>query len=123
MDTIEKLVTHYNISLLVLFGSRARGDFRPSSDADVAYLSLTPLTLLEESTLSVELAPILGATIDLVNIRKSSPLLLYKVFKDGRVLYEKEKGYFNLSLVRAYRNYEDSKPLYRAKEELLNIHG
>ncbi len=120
---IKKLVNNYGIFLLVLFGSRGRGDFRLHSDADVAYLSLKPLTLLEESAFAVELATKLGATVDLINIRKSSPLLLYKVFKDGKALYEKEKGYFNLSLARVYRNYEDTTALYKAKAELLNLHG
>lgn len=33
---LEKAAAHYDIAGAILFGSRARGDYRPESDADIA---------------------------------------------------------------------------------------
>ncbi len=35
---LAKLAGHYNVKSAILFGSRARGDYRPDSDADVMLL-------------------------------------------------------------------------------------
>lgn len=38
MHFIERVASQYDVSGFILFGSRARNDFRPDSDADVAVL-------------------------------------------------------------------------------------
>lgn len=38
LQFIERVASQYDVSGFILFGSRARNDFRPDSDADVAVL-------------------------------------------------------------------------------------
>lgn len=37
-DFIDKIADQYDLAAVFLYGSRARGDFRPASDADIAVL-------------------------------------------------------------------------------------
>lgn len=116
---IHELCKKYGISLLVLFGSKARGDSRLSSDADVAYLSDAPLSLMDEARLVGELSAAMQRPVDLVNIALASPLLEYNIFKDGKPLYEKDRGLFEDYLARSLRIYEETKPLFQLKRALL----
>ena len=113
------MAEQYGLSLLVIFGSVARGDARPSSDADVAYLSENRLALMDESRLSIELSAITKKDIDLVNLKNASPLLAYHVFKDGIPVYEISSGLFNEYFVKSIRMYEEALPLFNAKMSLL----
>jgi len=113
------LAEKFGISMLVIFGSVARGDTRLTSDADVAYFSENYMSLMDEARLSTELSAILKKDVDLVNLKKSSPLLAYHVFKDGVAVYEKTSGFFNEFFIKSIRIYQESLPLFRAKMALL----
>ena len=116
---IGEIAQKYGLELVVLFGSRARGDNRSASDADVAYLASVPLPLMDEARLALELAPILGGVIDLANIKGASPLLARHIFKDGKTLYEREAGLSTEMFIKSLRVYQETVPLYEAKFALL----
>ncbi|MBW4652234.1 MAG: nucleotidyltransferase domain-containing protein [Kaiparowitsia implicata GSE-PSE-MK54-09C] len=94
---------HPELKLLVLFGSRARGENDPTSDWDVAFLS-EPKAPTEHKpfwfpgaelldTLSQLLHPS-EDVIDLVNLSTCSDILAHFVARDGQVIYEKTPGEF-----------------------------
>ena len=118
-EKIEELAGKYRLSMLVAFGSLARGDATASSDADVAYASDRPLALMEEAAMAVELSALFKKEVDLVNIKTASPMLARNIFKDGVPAYERERGLFADYLARSMRIYEETMPLYKAKMELL----
>jgi len=123
---LEKLAAKYELELLVLFGSAVTGKTHKESDADVAYLSKKPLTLREESEMSVALQPILkNRTIDLVNIRMAPPLLLYAITDHGKVLYQSDPLVFYELRAYAFKRYIEAEPLSELKKQrlkaLLNI--
>jgi len=94
---------HPELKLLVLFGSRARGEEDPTSDWDVAFL-FAPEAPTEQkpfwfpgAELLDTLSQLLHAsedTIDLVNLSTCSDILAHFVARDGQVIYEKTPGEF-----------------------------
>lgn len=112
---IDKIAQKYNLELILLFGSRI-GDkkyLHQESDFDVAYLSGRDLDLTDEAKLIVEIAPAFQSeNIDLVNLKKAPPLLLYAITKNCRVIYEKKPLAFAFLRAYAFKKYVETKPLY-----------
>jgi predicted nucleotidyltransferase len=80
------------LRLLVLHGSRARGDTHQRSDWDFAYLGQADLDELE---LRRQLSASLDAdNIDVADLSRAGGLLRYRVAKDGALLYEQAPGTF-----------------------------
>lgn len=85
-NEICHLAEKYHLSRVVLFGSRARGDYWRASDIDLAVSGgdITRFSL----DLEVETSTLL--TYDVINLdEKVSPELLVSIQKEGLVLYEK----------------------------------
>lgn len=82
------LAGHQDVKLALLFGSRARGRFRPDSDVDVAYLGrdVDPLELAYHLSLAAHLE------IDLVDLSNAGYPLKNAVLRDGVVLHQGERG-------------------------------
>ena len=80
------------LRLLILHGSRARGDARPDSDWDFAWLG-------DEG---VDADHLLGALaeatradrVDLADLSRAGALLRYRVARDGRVVFERQPESF-----------------------------
>ena len=53
--TQEEIIKKYDLKLLLLFGSRARGDARKDSDTDIAFFGNKRLDLKEKSMLMMDL--------------------------------------------------------------------
>jgi predicted nucleotidyltransferase len=92
---------HPTLKLLILFGSRARGDHAPSSDWDIAYLC-EPSPAKEEPwfpradlllTLS-EHSHIPSNRLDLIDLSTCSDILAHVVAQEGQLIYEREPGEF-----------------------------
>ena len=85
LDEIKSLARKYNLDRVLLFGSRARGDFKRTSDIDLAVsggdvVGFTVAVDEETSTL---------LEYDVVNMDKTVQDELRKIIQDeGRVLYE-----------------------------------
>lgn len=80
------------LRLLVLFGSRARGEARPASDWDFGYLAdegFDPDALLADliTRLNTE-------HVDLVDLERANGLLRYNAAAEGKPLYEAELDEF-----------------------------
>lgn len=83
---INKLAETYQIKKVVLFGSRARGDFRERSDIDLAVYGgdFTRFSLdVDENTWTL-------LQYDFVDMNQSvQPELIVAIEKEGVILYEK----------------------------------
>jgi predicted nucleotidyltransferase len=74
------------LELLVLFGSRARGDALERSDWDFGYVGDSTLDL---AALLATLVETVGSDrIDLVDLARAGGLLRYRAARDGVALYE-----------------------------------
>lgn len=112
MRNIATIAKKHGLALVVLFGSRARGDAREKSDFDIAYSSIAPLPFNEENTMAVEFHSVLKTSdVDIVNLSTASPLLLKKIADEGIPLYEAKESLFNSLYLYAMRIYRDSAAL------------
>lgn len=103
------------VKLVVLFGSQARQKATEKSDWDIAFLA-TPdsYTGMEQFTLQQDIAVLLDLSfdyIDLVDLRRCSPLLAFAVAREGKPLYEATPAAFRLFQVRASKIYADTAKL------------
>ena len=86
IEEIRNLAQKYDIEKVILFGSRARGDFRRTSDIDIAVtggdFAGFALDVDEETSTLLE--------YDIVNLdRDMQDELRESIEKEGRILYEK----------------------------------
>lgn len=97
------------LRLLVLYGSRARGDRRPDSDWDFAFLGTARF---DEEGLRAELVLLLGTDrVDLVDLSRAGGLLRHRVAREGRVLHEAEPGVFEAFWIEAVSFWCDAAPI------------
>lgn len=120
IDKIKGLAEKYELKLLLQFGSSVTGKMHKESDVDVAYLSSRELSLREEASFVIELMPILkNKFIDIVNIHKAPPLLLYAISRQGKILYQATPTKFHEFRAYAFKRYIEAKPLFELMEERL----
>jgi len=120
-DKLIELVKNNNLSILILFGSRAKGNFTKNSDWDFAFIKNQKITTEEEIDLYNSFMKILRTEkIDLINLYKNqNPLLQYEIFNSGKVIFQKDKLYFKRLKMKNYIDYMDSKRFTEIKKELL----
>lgn len=99
------------ISVLVLFGSRARGDHRPDSDLDVAVLPESRDPKARRHVLSAiavalaDLAP--EGRVDVVFLDQADDVLRQRVMEHGRILLNRDPEAWKELRVRTMREYGD----------------
>lgn len=86
LEQIRALAEQYDLQRVVLFGSRARGDYKERSDIDLAVrggnVSAFSLAVDEETDTLLQ--------YDIVDLdRPTDAALLDNIRKDGMILYEK----------------------------------
>lgn len=100
------------LQLLVLHGSRARGDSRATSDWDLAYLAdgrFDPDVFLADLVLGLR-----TDRVDLSRLSGASGLFRYRVARDGEPLFEDEDGAFTRFWFEAVSFWCDAEPLLRS---------
>ncbi|NJN02600.1 MAG: nucleotidyltransferase domain-containing protein [Leptolyngbyaceae cyanobacterium SL_1_1] len=92
---------HPALKLLILFGSRARGDHDLNSDWDIAFLSdpdpkkISPWIPETDLLLTLsEHGQIPGGRIDLIDLSTCSDILTHFIAHDGQLIYKREPGEF-----------------------------
>ncbi|KAB2952961.1 hypothetical protein F9B85_06745 [Heliorestis acidaminivorans] len=118
---IKNIAYKYNLQLLLLIGSYGQAHFRPGiSDIDLAFLSGDTLTPEQQLQLIMDLALFFQSNkIDLIDLQKSPGLMKFEVATKGRLLYEKERGYFYRYGLYAQRYYYDTKKFRDQRKEYL----
>lgn len=109
---------HPALDLLVLHGSRARGDAHARSDWDFGYRARERFS---PDDLIVQLARILGADeVDLVDLDRAGGLLRFRAARDGIPLFDATGDSFHDFAVEAASFWCDMGPiLSRAYESVL----
>ena len=120
-DKLQQIVEKYHLKILVYYGSYARQeDYDPArSDIDIAFISEQQLNSQQLFDLMSDLILLhRKSNIDLVNLQTASGLLKEAVANDGRVLYEKEEGYFQVLCLYLYKCYYETRKFRQAKHAL-----
>lgn len=106
-----------NILLVILFGSTATGTTHRRSDIDIAILGSEVLDIVEITNAVTRLLH--NDCIDVVDLRRASPLLAIEVARHGRILYERRPGDYAAFYSLAYRRYVDTAKLRRAQQDAI----
>ena len=116
---IKEIAEKYDLKLALVFGSQVTGEVNEESDVDIAVLPRMNLTFKEEVTLNSELIDVLG-NVDLVNLRKASPLLLKEIIDNYQILYQSQASDFSRLEVYALQRYAEAKPIFEMHQESIN---
>lgn len=104
-ETMRTVAGDEELELVVLFGSSARGGEK-TRDLDLA---VRANTTIDPVALTNRLHRALGRSdVDLVDLRRADPLLLFVVAREGIPLYEAEPGTFARFQNLAARRYYDT---------------
>ncbi|MBP1718742.1 MAG: hypothetical protein H6Q43_2180 [Deltaproteobacteria bacterium] len=116
---LSPLFQKKDLQLLILFGSFVQGGRHPESDLDLALLFDQPAEILQLTNEVIRLVH--TDRVDVVDLRRASPLLAFSIARKGRVLYERSPGLFNNFFSLAFRRYADTAKLRDAQAEAVRL--
>lgn len=112
LERLRTAVAAYaEVDLLVLHGSRARGEEHAGSDWDLAYLAAPEVDYF--ALLADVVASLRTDAVDLVDLRTASAVLRFRAASDGRPVYERSPGTFHDFAVTAAIYWCDVEPVVR----------
>ncbi|MCX6719028.1 MAG: nucleotidyltransferase domain-containing protein [Candidatus Taylorbacteria bacterium] len=115
---IRELAEKYGVSLIVLFGSQVKGKTHKESDFDIAYYSEKKLDFNEEIKLDSNLTDVFRSNeVQLINLKKASPLLAREITRDCIILFERKDNIFNDLLIYTIRMYDEARSLFRLRAQ------
>jgi predicted nucleotidyltransferase len=109
---LEKVVKDLSkipeVKAIYLYGSRARGEMRPSSDYDLCVIAGKDIT--EDAKTAI-----LSKSGDLFDVNllwNLPPVIRFRVFFDGKKLFVRDKLYVHRSQIESITEYQDLRHLY-----------
>ncbi|MCT7988324.1 type VII toxin-antitoxin system MntA family adenylyltransferase antitoxin [Laspinema olomoucense] len=120
------------LKMLVLFGSRVRGNFHAESDWDFAALYDETVetgqiksnldNYLELSFLIRQELGIPENKIDIVELSPGcSPLLAYNIAQDAKLIYEKEPGELTNFKIKTWKVYADTEKFRQSARRCIEL--
>lgn len=109
----------FPLSALWLFGSEARGQARPDSDVDLAALFSRPAAPEQLLAARLDLESLLGRSVDLVDLRRASPIVGRQVIQHGRLLLDRDPADRHVFSMLLPSRYVDLKLSRRVAERAL----
>lgn len=117
----EELVKKYQLTLLVLFGSHARGKTHSKSDVDFGFLAKTALGPAGIAAMQTEFIQRLRIkNIEITDLKQAPPLLLQRVARQSILLHEEEPSLFARFKIYALKRLMEARPLLNLRQEALN---
>lgn len=110
-------------SLMILFGSHAKGSTHETSDVDIAIVPRETLSWSGRLELIGQIAALCDDKASVVFISSTTdPVLGNEIRKDGKVLYEERTGLWVELQVRLLHKFIDTAPLRKwSVESLLSV--
>jgi len=87
-EIVSPIASRYNIKRMWLFGSRARGDNKPSSDYDFCIEADRDMSLFDVGAFFSDVKDALSAEIDLVCEDSLDGTFAEAVSREGKIVYE-----------------------------------
>jgi predicted nucleotidyltransferase len=99
------------LELLLLFGSRARGDAPPASDWDFGYIAAREV---DAPGLLARIVEAVGSDhVDLVDLHAAGGMLRYRAARDGLAVFEAEPARADRFRIDAARFWYDAEPVLK----------
>ena len=106
-DLTRSLSQFPPVIAVILYGSAARMSTTPQSDIDVCVVTSSYMSLEEwESIMSHT-----GPALDLVLFQDLSPSVRYRVIREGKVMFSRDREALHRIKVETLRKYLDIQPL------------
>jgi len=106
-----------SLKMLILFGSRARGNPHSNSDWDFAFLrdsdQQNVLFNAEIYAILADLFRINDDKIDAINLAKCPPLMAHAIAQDGKLLYERDSDLFKVFKQQSLMSEEQLKAIQK----------
>jgi predicted nucleotidyltransferase len=112
-ESLAPLLKERGLQLVILFGSTATGTSHKHSDIDLGFLFDQPIDILDLTNRVITLLH--TDNVDVVDLRRASPLLKMSSVKHGVVLYERSPGLFHEFSSLVIRRFIDTKKLRDAQ--------
>ena len=124
---LDRVLASYSVQIAYLFGSQARGEAGPMSDADVAVLfeeGVDPQARFHAKVmLTSELPAIFGAKqVDVVDLADAPPALAFRVIKDGKLIRNEDENRRVHFESRTMVRYWDTAPMRKQFEHAILSH-
>jgi len=113
-ESLAPLLKERDLQLVILFGSTAGGASHKHSDIDLGFLFDQPVDILDLTNRVISLLH--TDNVDVVDLRRASPLLKASSVKQGILLYERSPGLFHDFSSLAIRRFIDTKKLREARD-------
>jgi len=114
LDALRRVLeAESNVAYALLFGSSSKNATRHDSDVDIA-VELTSGSRRDIRTLgglAARLESAAGRAVDLVLLDEAPAPLAYRIFRDGRLLVERDHAALVARKARALLDYLDFKPV------------
>lgn len=114
MDAVRQVLAEDpRIDYAMVFGSSARGTAHAGSDLDIAVglAAGTHVGALELGDLIARLERASGRSVDVAIVDEAPPSVAYRIFRDGRVIVEKNRRTLVEHKTRAILEYLDFRPI------------
>lgn len=120
-DNLKSLLQEYDIKLIYIFGSYAKGNNNANSDLDIAVLLNNDYDPMDKLSLIGDLTSIFKRNdIDLVILNSANSVLKHQVIKYGKLIFmENEDIKVNFE-VRVLKEYMDMEPFRRTQRTYIN---
>jgi len=110
-QTIKEIAEHYNLDLVVLFGSHSKDRATKESDIDIGIFRKTSgVTFEDQIALSGKFSELFkNNDIDIGVISSNNPILMFSILKYGKVLYTTENRLVDTLRLYAWKLVAESK--------------
>jgi len=117
---LKDIANKYDLEFILMFGSQVDDLTHPESDIDIAIYSKKPISEEAKIQLVYELGLILkNEKVDLVDIKRASPLLKKRIFENYRVLYQKDRFLIYQLELNSLKEFKEARVLYDIRHERL----
>ena len=124
-DQIAKIIDfakgHSEISVIYLFGSHAAGRQRSKSDIDLVILFVNDVDGFMRVNLETEISNLLRKDVDLIDLKRSGPVLRHQIYKYGKLIYHDGSDFPSQFRAGSIRDYLDTDYLRRLRNA--NLYG
>ena len=119
--SLNELLTEFDLELMMVFGSKVKGNEHEKSDLDIAVVGIKDTGKESELFLGLygrlqKIFP--GEEVDLTLLNNPNPLFLYQVMKEAQLLAGSFQEFEKLKIY-AFKYYQDFRPYLQLERDYI----